>query len=129
MTLRYQDAIQQYLSVRAASSREWRISDTLVMCVDLDVSQEALGTVTMAEHSSQRRRGPRFVRMTMFRLGDDSARGWDATEVDTQRGLSREEYLLYDHQRRVVHDWISGLRDSLPDSTSTVISDRLSRRT
>ncbi len=128
--MRYQEAIQKYLAARQASSREWRLSDTLVMCVELDASPaDAFGTITMAEHSSQRRRGPRFVRITLFRLGVDSARGWDATEVDTQRGLSREEFMVLDAQRRVVEDWISGRLDLLPPSTSTVIADRLARRT
>lgn len=131
--MRYQEVVRQYLSVREGSSREWGISESLVMCVELDVSQDTYVTLALAATSSQRRASPQFLRITMFRLSPGDGPGiwaWDASPVTDGEvaRLDDVERTTVTALRAVISEWVSGKRDRLPPSTSTAIADRLRRK-
>lgn len=126
--MRYQDVVRQYLAAREASSREWKISETLIMCVELETSADIFGTFAFAAASSSRRRGPQFIRVTLFRISHDRE-PWVVTQTTDDPTLTSEESQVVRGYRGAIRDWISGLDECLIQSTSKVITERLARRT
>jgi hypothetical protein len=128
--MRYGEVVRHYLSAREASSREWEISPTLVMCVELDASQDGYLTLAVATCSSQQRRAPHLLRVTLFRVHDDSVHGWDATPVPLPQSgrLDDHENVAVAQHRAVIDEWVRGSREQLPPSTSTKIGDRLHQK-
>lgn len=125
--MRYQHAIQQYIAIREASSREWKISPSLIMCVELEIAPDALATFGVAAHSSQSRTGPRFVRVTLFRLHPERE-PWVVTSESDDSSMTTEERVVIGYYQGTIRDWISGRDEDLEKSTSTVITERLARR-
>lgn len=127
--MRYGEVVRQYLSARKASSREWEISPSLVMCIELEASQDSYLTQAVAASSSQRRRAPQLLRISLFRVHDDSLHGWDATPLPLPQSgrLDDSENVEVARYRSVIDEWVAGSRDELPPSTSTKITERLSR--
>jgi hypothetical protein len=121
--MRYREVVQRYLSARGASSREWALSDTLVMCVELDMSAPSYARGLFATSSSQRQKGPRFVRLTMFRVYPDRKPFLLSGSEEPPLTQIEEGNLRDVH--RWVEDWICGRRDSLPPSNSTAIAECL----
>ncbi len=134
--MRYQEMVRQYLAVREASSREWGISPTLVMCVELETAAEAYLTIAVASSSTQRRQPPRFLRVTLFRRRDSDGRtmfhGYDVFhDRDLRFSLSHEhlsdaEFAAIAERKAAIALWVAGKGD-LPLSTSTMLADRLQR--
>lgn len=115
----YRDVIAGFAAARGAASREWRISPTLVMSVELDMSIDAM---EIPAHSS-RRQEMTFLRIAFFRQSDEATSGWvpvhDVTMMSQDEAAS---VLIY---RDTVGAWVTGYMVELPRSTSTVIADRL----
>jgi hypothetical protein len=131
--MRYQDIVRQYLAVRAASSREWRVSPSLVMCVELDTAPDAFGAMAVAASSTRLRRAPEFMRVTFFRRHESDGRavflGWsDANEHPELSRVSDEERATIAQHRIVMDRWIAGNGDLLPPSTSKAIGDWLQKK-
>jgi hypothetical protein len=119
--VRYQDVIHRYLAVQEASSREWTISATLVMCLELDMSRDTYLTLALAAASSKQKRPHQFLRETLFRLHLGGITPVSDAELDEQ--------VMIQQYRSMLDEWVMGLRDDLPLSTSSAITTRLTRRT
>lgn len=143
--MRYEDLVRQYLSIRNSSSREWRISDRMVMCVEIDMSADTHVTMAVASSSSQRRSGMKFLRMTLFVAANLGERQWYGVPLPLDGkiaafysdGVPRTlEHVELDHDERAriewyqyqVDDWRKGMMQALPASTSTEILDKLQRK-
>jgi hypothetical protein len=123
--MHYQEVVRRYLSVLSAISREWALSETLVLCVELDLSQSAAHGL-LASSSSQRQRGPQFLRVTMFRVRPGLA-PFLLTGAGDEAPLTRVEEENFKTANQWIEHWTAGSRSALPDSTSTVVADRLRR--
>jgi len=150
--MRYEDLVRQYLSIRGSSSREWKVSDRMVMCVEIDMSADTHVTMAIASSSSQRRRGMEVLRMTIFvavrplkvirHEGDEEApereyhgvtlpMADDATIFLPNGWMTRlepDEVLMIQSYQSLVERWQRGQLDDLPASTSSEILDKLQRR-
>ncbi len=122
--MRYQEVVRRYLSVRGASSREWALSDTLVMCVEIDMSPAYARGLFANASSSHHTVGGQFLRVTLFRVPRDGEprRIIGAGDGDA---LTPNESANLQAASQWVADWVTGDKDSLPDSTSTAIAQRL----
>jgi hypothetical protein len=124
--MRYSDVCEVFATAAAAHascSREWKISDTLVMCLEFDIT--SMTRAPRPDHSD-RGNGPRLLRMTMFRKC--SGGQWCSwRDLDPQAAaISEDENACAWHYREAVVGWVNDLAD-LPASTSTVVSERVSR--
>jgi hypothetical protein len=132
--VRYDEVIRRYLSVREASSREWSLSPALVMTVEVDMSADTYVTMAVGASSSQRRRGPQLLRVTVFRAfyngpDGDSFHGIDISQVSRPDLMFKaDEVAAIEQWKAVIDRWARGAIDDLPPSTSRVLMDRLSRR-
>lgn len=120
--MRYQDvsdAIERMSSVMVVCSREWKLSPSTVMCLEVNVFS-ALRPASMPEHSdvnvgSYRR----HLRVTFFDgYGNQKVFG-EMTAIDMR---SASEY------QATIDQWMLGKLDTLPPSSSSVVSERLRRR-
>ncbi len=127
--MRYQEVVRRYLSVRGASSREWAISESLVMCVEIDMSCDdlELGHGLFATASSSNHRVPQFLKVTLFRVRPEREPWVITGAVDDDPLTSGERVDVAQHQREV-NEWVAGRLATLPPSTSTVITNRLQRK-
>lgn len=119
----YRSVIDSYAAIRQASSREWQISGSLVMCVELDMSMD--GYLEVPAHSSRNQKGSQFLRIAYFRRNDDATGGWIPMS-DVALASPAEREFIEDY-RRSVERWIQGQADLSP-STSRAIADRLRRK-
>jgi len=126
--MHYQEVVRRYLSVLGASSREWALSETLVMCVELDMSAPAcVRGLFFATSSSQRSKVPQFLRVTMYRVHPERDPMLLTGEWLGEPPLTQLEETNLQAANAWIEDWMAGRRASLPDSTSVVIADRLQR--
>ena len=130
--MRYDEVVRRYLAVRQASSREWSVSPGVILCVEFDMSADSYVTMTVAFSSSQRRRGPQFLRITVFReykgTIDEPAtfHGIDISQVGRPDLMFTADELAHIGQMRSLIDrWVKGDLAELPPSTSNTITQRL----
>ncbi len=111
------DRFRDLVAARDACSREWQISDAVVLTVEFDIYEAARMEVGSLEHSRPTTRNLPYVRMVLFdaRL---------AKRIDTAQ-LTPPELVTLAEMSRMVTAWASGELDVLPDSTSSVIAERL----
>ncbi len=121
--MRYADVIERFAAAREATSREWTISPSLIMCVELDMSGDAL--FDMPVHSS-RSGASSFLRITYFRENIKATRGWVA--IHDLALMSLEEAAQALVYRDAIGAWVGGYAIDLPRSSSTVIAERLRRK-
>jgi len=137
--MRYDEVIRRYLSVRESSSREWSVGPGVIMCVEIDMSADTYVRMSVASSSSQRRRGPQFLRVTVFRFNPNATEdpetrgihGIDISQID-RPDLGSGSGMFTPDQRAIIQDlrgainrWVKGDLDALPPSTSDVITKRL----
>lgn len=121
---------EKMVAAQAACSREWRISDTLVMCVEFDMYAAMSESHANPDHSDRDVRaqlGP-MMRVSMFgtrAIGTLRMVGSDQLRL---QGYSDAECNEASRRRRLVDDWMMGNSDELPPSTSSLIADRLRDR-
>lgn len=121
--MRYEEMVRQFLAARAGCSREWAISDSLVMCVELDLSVDPLRRITSGSQRSQK---PSFLRVTLFRFIDvGMVASWGPG--DPEPPWEGDEAARLAEHRSDIEAWASGRLDSLPASTSTKVSMWLGR--
>lgn len=120
--MRYRDVIEQYVRLRAASRREWKISDTLVLSVSLDVAADLMGPLVMAHGSERRPASPMREQLVRVHQVGDRVQASPAQEVDAAEQQEIDRY------RSAVRRWIGGEAESLPPSTSAQISTWLQLR-
>ena len=127
--MRFQDVgthLLQFEAVRGACSREWRISDTLVMCTELDLSDYSAMPVSPLHTSPQRGAAPGFLKISFFRFGPGEAvRSWADPGEDASGMMGPAERGAVVHYRISIREWVMGDRPGLPASTSTRITRRL----
>ena len=122
--MRYLDVVERFAGVLTSSSREWAVTDTLVMCTELDLSAMWAAARRVPAHSERQPKGPMFLRVTLFRRRDEAWVRHDQWSSHQDPLTSRELDLLAIHQG-VVDDWVAGRCNELPPSTSTSIADRI----
>lgn len=114
--------VEQFIAAREACGREWTISESLVMCVQLDVARLAAMVMPVA-HSSSRTHGrwPSGLRVTMFWFGPSGVtRCWvDDPGVDPATDISTGERATIADYRTMVGQWVVGKAQDLPPSNST----------
>lgn len=130
--MRYQDVVylfEEFAKARSHCSREWLISDTLVMCVEVDMT--SMTSMALPNHSRRDAvPGIGILRVSYHRFdAEDLVMSWCDDAPSPAKGWG---YLVQDEERRAVYDrrcsvtsWAMGKVDELPPSTSTKIADRL----
>jgi hypothetical protein len=124
--MRYQDVrdrLQQISQAQGACSREWAVTDDLIMCVDLDMSTSLPRCPLHSEPTH--RAWPRCLRVSFFRRSerDEGADAWiHAGGADRLEPVERAAVA---GRQRQIHEWVVGDLAELPPSTSTVIAARL----
>lgn len=121
--MRYEEMVRQFLAAREGCSREWAISDSLVMCAELDLSVDPLRRITSG---SQRSHKPSFLRVTLFRFLDvGMVASWGPG--DPLPRWEGDEAVRVQEYRSAIEAWAAGKLDALPASTSTKVSMWLGR--
>jgi hypothetical protein len=113
----------QFEAVRGACSREWQVSDSLVMCAELDLAGYA-GPATSPEASTRRRGAPSFLRISFVRFWPEG-NGYSWIDGCLPAGnLSQAEEGVISTYQTIIHEWITDARSGLPPSTSSRLADR-----
>jgi hypothetical protein len=120
--MRHQDVrvlLQQLIIARDECSREWRLSDTVVMCLEFDLFWAMTPWSRSVPEHSERRHGvpPQLVKITFFDV--------PSTSRVEEESLSPPARALAAELRTMVSDWVCGRIDRMPPSTSTALSIRL----
>lgn len=118
--MRYREVCERFrvlVDARTACSREWRLSETVVMCVEFDIFEAARMEIAPLEHSRPYQRISPFIRVVFF----DAKL---AVRIDASQ-LSPPELVRAAELRTIVNAWASDELEQLPPSTSTVIAERL----
>ncbi len=122
--MRYQDVctrLEQLLVARSECSREWAISDSVVMWVEFDIAAAVRISLAIPGHTEPRHmtRTPRLVKVMFFDLGGLRV---------LRESMTTTEQLRIDVLQRSIDGWVSGECEALPPSTSSVISERFHTR-
>jgi hypothetical protein len=119
------DGLAQFGLVQEACSREWRISDTLVMCVELDMAALAKAPTVAPGHSV--RKHCSFIRLSFVRFSPGGA----VAVCDDDIGMPAAERERIAAYQDTVRRWlIGGLETNgggLPESDSTRVASQYRR--
>lgn len=116
--MRYPDvlaAFEAFVVARNACSREWKISEAVVMCLEFDIFAAARLSMLIPSHTEGRAGMGRMIKITYF---DRNAMRVDAGQ------LTPPERVTAAARQEEVDLWMKG-GTALPVSTSSVIADRL----
>jgi len=113
------DSLQAFLAARDTVTREWALSKSTVMCLEVDlggaVRMVAWPCATLPGDTS----GAKLIRVSYF----------DEVGLPVPLGRLQPKELVSAKEIQVaINQWISGDREELPTSTSTRMADRLKRR-
>jgi|SRR5882724_3118629 len=117
--MRYRELADYYsafTTAREAVKREWKLSGTTVMCVEVDLgAASALKALPLATQPAS---PPSFIRVSYF----DTV----GLPVSLAR-LSSAEIAVAKEMQLAVNRWMCGEIEALPTSTSTRLADRFRR--
>ena len=107
------------LAARDTCSREWGISDHVVMLVEFDIFSAARMAVPGHTETRHGARPNRPIRITFFDR--------NAVRIDVGSLAPADLKRIAEHAA-IVDDWCAGRLAAMPASSSTLIADRLAER-
>lgn len=112
------DHLLQFEAVRGACSRRWQVSESLVMCTELDLAGYIPLSASPLHSAPSRGEGPGFLRVTFVRFHGEQRHTW-TDAVRTPGLMNQAEQNIVATYRGLVREWVLGDRKSLPPSNVT----------